>query len=60
MGLLMNKKAFYKIQAEAFKDYFNKFSDRDLLSVFDEWAEGKDFVDSDKQGIWKIVNKDLE
>ena len=46
---------FYKIQAKAFKDYFNKFSNRDILSVFNEWAESKDFVESDKKRIWKIV-----
>jgi len=53
----MNKKEFYKIQAEAFKDYFNKFSDRDLLSVFNEWAESKDIHGVDKERIWKIVRE---
>ena len=46
---------FYKIQAKAFKNYFNKFSNRDIVSVFNEWAESKDFVDSDRQRIWGIV-----
>jgi len=54
--LNMNKKEF-KIQAEAFKDYFNKFSDTDLLSVFVEWSESKDFVENDKKRIWKIVRR---
>ena len=53
----MNKKEFYKIQAESFKDYFNKFSDKDLLSVFEEWSESKDFVENDKKRIWKIVRR---
>ncbi|MDP8215994.1 MAG: hypothetical protein P9L98_01565 [Candidatus Kaelpia imicola] len=53
----MKKKEFYKIQAKAFKDYFNKFSDRDLLSVFDEWAESKDIYGIDKEKIWRIARK---
>lgn len=51
----MKKKEFYKIQAKTFKDYFNKFSDRDLLSVFEEWAESKDIYGMDKERIWKVV-----
>ena len=55
--LNMNKKEFYRIQAEAFKDYFNKFSGRELSSVFEEWSGSKDFVESDKKRIWKIVRR---
>ena len=60
MGVLdknMNKKEFYKIQAEAFKDYYDKFSEVDLLSVFEGWAEGKDFVEVDEKRIWKVVKE---
>ena len=54
----MKKKEFYRIQAEAFKDYALKFEIKNgsvLLSVFDEWAESKDFADSDKKRIWKVA-----
>jgi hypothetical protein len=44
---------FYKKQADYFKEYLKEFPDRDLLSLFDEWAEGKDFSDKDKEGIFK-------
>ena len=53
----MKKKDFYKIQAEAFKDYFNKFSDRELLSVYEEWSESKDIYGVQKEKIWKIARK---
>jgi len=53
----MNKKLFYREQAEKFRDYLKKFPHRDLLSLFEEWAESKDFSEEDKQRIWKIINK---
>jgi len=53
----MKKKEFYKIQAEAFRDYAKRIPDRDLLALFDEWAESKDICDVDKDGIWEIVVK---
>jgi len=51
----MNMKPFYKEQAEKFRDYANKSPDRGLLSLFDEWAESKDFSDEDRQGIFAQV-----
>lgn len=51
----MNKKTFFKIQTEAFRDFSSKFPDRDFLSVFDEWAESKDIYGVDKHEIWKIA-----
>ena len=52
----MNKRQFYKIQADAFRDYAAKFPDKeDLLSLFDEWADSKDIFGVDKQSIWKLV-----
>jgi hypothetical protein len=32
----MDKKPFYKEQAEKFRDYLKKLPDRDLLSLFEE------------------------
>ena len=51
----MNKKPFYKEQAEQFKGYFSKYPDRDLLSLFAEWCESKDIAGKDKHYIWKIA-----
>ena len=51
----MNKKTFFKIQAEAFRDFASKFPDRNFLSVFDEWAESKDIYGVDKQEIWNVA-----
>lgn len=48
----MDKKQFYKEQAEKFRDYASKFPDRDLLSLFEEWYESKDFNDKDREGIF--------
>lgn len=47
-----DKKEFYKEQAEKFRDYASKFPERDLLSLFDEWAKSKDFSDEDRQAIF--------
>lgn len=49
----MDKKSFYIEQAEKFRDYSSKFPGRDLLSLFEEWAESKDFSDEDKEFIFK-------
>ena len=51
----MNKKEFYKIQAEAFRDYAKRIPNKDLRTLFDQWADSKDFCDIDKDGIWGIV-----
>ena len=51
--VFMDKKSFYREQAEKFKDFADKNPDRDLLSLFEEWAESKDFSDDDKEAIFK-------
>jgi len=51
----MDKQSFYREQAEQFKGYFAKFPDRDLLSVFNEWCESKDFSEEDKREILEIA-----
>jgi len=51
----MNRKPFYKEQAEQFKGYFSKYPGRELLSLFLEWCESKDIEGKDKHYIWKIV-----
>ena len=53
----MDKKNFYREQAEQFRDYASKLPDRDLLSLFDEWAESKDIYGEDKHEIWRIARK---
>jgi len=53
----MDKESFYREQAEKFRDYASKFPDRNLLSVFEEWAESKDFSDEDRQAIWEIARE---
>lgn len=51
----MDKNVYYKQQAEAFRDYANKFPDGDILSLFNEWAFSKDFSGEERLEIWKIV-----
>jgi hypothetical protein len=51
----MASKAFIREQAEKFRDYESKFPDRDLLSLFDEWADSKYFSDKDREEILKEV-----
>ena len=53
----MQRREFYKIQAESFRDYANKYPKGDLLSVFEEWSESKDIYGVDKEKIWKIARK---
>lgn len=53
----MDKENFYREQAEKFRDYASKLPNRDLFSLFEEWAESKDFCDDDKQEIWGFVRK---
>lgn len=51
----MDKKSFYREQAEKFKDYADKNPNRDLLSLFEEWAKSKDIFNEDKNEIWALV-----
>lgn len=44
-----------KIQADSFWNYACKYTDKDLLIIFDNWAASKDFCNKDKQAIWKLV-----
>jgi len=46
-------KQFHLEQAQKFRDFTSKFPDRDLLSLFEEWAESKDFSEEDKKGIFQ-------
>jgi len=54
---MMDKKPFYREQAEKFRDFADKNPDRDLLSVFNEWCNSKDIYGRDKHEIWKIARK---
>jgi len=51
----MDKKSFYKEQAEKFRDFADKNPERDLVSLFEEWAESKDIYGIDKHEIWRIA-----
>jgi hypothetical protein len=51
----MDKSEFYKEQALKFRDYAGKYPERELLSLFEEWAESKDIYGVDKHYIWKIA-----
>lgn len=51
----MEKKLFYREQAEKFLDFAKKSPERDFLSLFDEWTESKDFSDEDRQRIFAQV-----
>lgn len=53
----MDRSEFYKEQALKFRDYAGKNPDRDLVSLFDEWADSKDFSEEDKKEIWKITKE---
>ncbi len=52
-----DKKEFYKEQAEKFRDYADKNPQRELFSLFNEWADSKDIYGIDRHEIWKIVRK---
>ncbi|MDP1854205.1 MAG: hypothetical protein Q8L26_08415 [Candidatus Omnitrophota bacterium] len=49
----MDKKNFHREQAEKFLIRAGKFHGRDFLSLFEEWAESKDFSEEDKEFIFK-------
>ncbi len=51
----MDKTQFHKEQAEKFLDYMEKFHDRDVLSLFEQWAESKDFSEEDQRELFKLV-----
>ena len=54
---MQSKNPFYKEQAEQFLDYASKFHDRELLPIFDEWAESKDIFGVNKHEIWRIARR---
>jgi len=51
----LDKTQFHKEQAEKFLDYMEKFHDRDVLSLFEQWAESKDFSEEDQRELFKLV-----
>jgi hypothetical protein len=52
----VNKNEFYRIQAEAFKDYAQKYSDKEnLLSLYNKWVKSKDIFGVDRHQIWLRV-----
>ncbi len=53
----MDKKSFYKEQSEKFRDFADKNPNKDLFSLFEEWAESKDIYDIERHEIWKIVRE---
>jgi len=53
--LFIDKKSFYREQTEKFWDFRRKFRNGDLLSIFEKWAESKDFDAIDKGKIWRFV-----
>ena len=53
----MDKREFYKEQAEKFRDFFKKFPNGDLLPLFEQWCESKDIYGKDKNEIWRIARK---
>jgi len=54
----MNKRKYYKIQAEAFMDYASKFSNKhDLLSLYNEWVVSKNLFGIDRHKIWLKVRE---
>lgn len=53
----MNKKALYKEQFREFAGYYKKFPEGDLLSIFEEWAVGKDIHGVDKHEIWRRARR---
>ena len=54
----MDKRSFYKIQSEAFKDYASKFPNKEsLLSLFNKWAISKNIYGIDRHQIWLMVRE---
>ena len=53
----MPKQSFYQEQANKFRDFSTKFPDRDLFSLFNEWAESKDIYGIDRHEIWGIARR---
>ena len=51
----MDSNEFIRIQAESFIDYARKNSERDFVSLFQEWADSKDIFDLDREMIWRSV-----
>lgn len=54
----MDKRSYYKIQSEAFRDYAGKFPDKEnLLPLFNEWAISKNIYGIDRHQIWLKVRE---
>lgn len=47
----MDKKEFYREQAEKFIVYFYKF----LPVIFEKWTDSKDFPEEDRKAIWEWI-----
>lgn len=54
---VMDKKSFYKEQAEKFRDFADKNPNSELLPLFEEWCNSKDIYGRDRHEIWRIARK---
>ncbi len=52
-----DKRDFFKEQAAKFRDFADKNPNRELFSLFQEWAESKDIYGEDRHEIWRIARK---
>lgn len=48
----MDKSEFFEEQVRKFRDYAKRLRNRDLASLFDNWAESKDFSEQNRQAIF--------
>lgn len=53
----INKRTFYKEKVLLFKGYAEKYPDRNLLDLFDEWSESINLYGVEKYEIWRRARK---
>jgi len=53
----INKRAFYKEKFLLFKEYADRYPDKELFPFFNEWADSKEIYGIERHEIWRRARK---
>lgn len=53
----INKRAFYKERFSSFKEYTNRYPDKKLFPLFNEWADSIEIYGIERHEVWKRARK---
>jgi len=56
-GQKINKRTFYKEKFLLFKEYADRYPDKELFPLFNEWADSNEIYGIERHEIWRRARK---